>query len=398
MDKFIAIDVGQGDAFFLERDGKFILVDGGSGRKNFTKKFDKAVGNYNLDIIVCTHSDSDHISGLIGFFESGRTSNELWLPGTWTYRIGDVIENPKLFAEELSDNITAFDSQKLDSQRAFLERIGDIFSHTLRGDEEYKHKKPSTTYNPLHVTSRTSREPLYIINVDVIVSEYANSIKTLKNVSNEILKTKKGTEQSLYKNAINTVIKIVELIGLGYKSKAKIRWFEYSKNQCDVGMHGEKFLYSLNSLEINEFKQKSISALYFAALTKANVESLVFYSPCSHSDAGVLFSGDSDYSFPFNTNNISDNSLITSPHHGSESNANAYLVLSIKSTPETILVRSDSSQPKNGRPGSSYISFTKNRYCTKCRESKKPKSPLKFKIPDSGKWTALKNTNKCTCK
>lgn len=412
VDKFIAIDVGNGDSFFLERDGKTILVDGGSGRKNFTKKFNDTVGTFNPDVIVCTHSDSDHISGLIGFLESGRISKELWLPGTWTYRIGDVIAEPQLFAEELSHDITAFDTQILESQRAFLERIGDEFSHILRGKDKVNSMeshfferrtkgKPSNlskSSNSLYEVSGAPDKPLYNINADMITSKYENSLKHLKDTSNKIIKTKKVKNDKLYRNAINTVIKIVELIGLGYKSKARIRWFEYSNNQCQVGLDGEDFLYPLNSSEMKNLKQKNIRALYFAALTKANVESLVFYSPCSTSDAGVLFSGDSDYSFHLDINEISDDSLITSPHHGSESNARAYLVLSGKSTPKTILVRSDSTQSKNGRPGHSYISFTKNRYCTKCRESEKPKSPLKFKITASGKWAALKNTNKCTCK
>ncbi|MEW6046869.1 MAG: MBL fold metallo-hydrolase [Bacillota bacterium] len=58
--KFIAIAVAQGDAFFLERDGRTVLVDGGASARNFLRQFARATGRCKVDIVVCTHNDADH--------------------------------------------------------------------------------------------------------------------------------------------------------------------------------------------------------------------------------------------------------------------------------------------------------------------------------------------------
>ena len=39
MAKFVAIPVGQGDAFYLEREGFTVLVDGGRSRRGFSGQF-----------------------------------------------------------------------------------------------------------------------------------------------------------------------------------------------------------------------------------------------------------------------------------------------------------------------------------------------------------------------
>lgn len=68
------IDVGQGDSIFISSDGENMLIDGGS-----TSEID--VGKYRiipflksnavsyLDVIVVTHADADHISGIAEIFE-----------------------------------------------------------------------------------------------------------------------------------------------------------------------------------------------------------------------------------------------------------------------------------------------------------------------------------------
>lgn len=74
--------VDKGDSFLL-MDNKFhLLVDGGI-------KESDAVSNVtgvtrSLDVMICTHYDSDHIRGLLGIIKlalSGKfTINEIWLP------------------------------------------------------------------------------------------------------------------------------------------------------------------------------------------------------------------------------------------------------------------------------------------------------------------------------
>lgn len=60
-------DIGQGDAFFLETPDHFqMLVDGGPGSAILEKlAADMPFYDRTLDLVIATHPDSDHITGLI---------------------------------------------------------------------------------------------------------------------------------------------------------------------------------------------------------------------------------------------------------------------------------------------------------------------------------------------
>jgi len=60
------LDVGQGDAIFIESPiGVQVLVDGGSGR-TVLRSLGKQMGFFDrsLDVLIATHPDADHIGGL----------------------------------------------------------------------------------------------------------------------------------------------------------------------------------------------------------------------------------------------------------------------------------------------------------------------------------------------
>ncbi len=68
------IDVGQGDATLIRDGSGFdILIDG--GRKSASEQVIEhlqAVGVDDLEIVIATHADRDHIGGLIELLESGQ--------------------------------------------------------------------------------------------------------------------------------------------------------------------------------------------------------------------------------------------------------------------------------------------------------------------------------------
>ncbi|HHW41582.1 MAG TPA: MBL fold metallo-hydrolase [Syntrophomonadaceae bacterium] len=101
---FIAIGVGQGDAFFLDNASTTILIDGGRSTQGFPAQFQKVTERESVDILVCTHNDADHANGILGFLQSGLTCNEVWLPGSWTDRLEDILLHPSKFIEELIFN------------------------------------------------------------------------------------------------------------------------------------------------------------------------------------------------------------------------------------------------------------------------------------------------------
>ena len=80
------LDVGQGDAIYIEApNGNQILIDGG-GSKTVLRQLSKVMPFYDrsIDVIIATHPDKDHIGGLpdvlqrydVDFFlDSGRESD-----------------------------------------------------------------------------------------------------------------------------------------------------------------------------------------------------------------------------------------------------------------------------------------------------------------------------------
>jgi competence protein ComEC len=77
------LDVGQGDAIFIESPtGVQVIVDGGP-EKNLLKELPKVMPWYDrrIDMIVVTNPDLDHYSGFISFLDRYRV-NAILEPGT----------------------------------------------------------------------------------------------------------------------------------------------------------------------------------------------------------------------------------------------------------------------------------------------------------------------------
>jgi competence protein ComEC len=82
--RVVFLDVGQGDAIFIESPtGVQVLIDGGPDRSVLRGVSDElAYWDRSIDMVIATHEDRDHIGGLIDVFERYevatflRTENE----------------------------------------------------------------------------------------------------------------------------------------------------------------------------------------------------------------------------------------------------------------------------------------------------------------------------------
>lgn len=77
----VFFDVGQGDAILISQGSNQTLIDGGSNGKIIMEKLGEYVPFWdrNIELVIATHSDQDHIGGLINVLEN--------------YEIGRVIDN-----------------------------------------------------------------------------------------------------------------------------------------------------------------------------------------------------------------------------------------------------------------------------------------------------------------
>jgi competence protein ComEC len=66
-----ALDVGQGDAFLVEFDGRTLLVDGGPDPARLLAELGASLPPWTrrIDIVALTHAHADHADGLIGVLE-----------------------------------------------------------------------------------------------------------------------------------------------------------------------------------------------------------------------------------------------------------------------------------------------------------------------------------------
>ncbi|MDQ2915460.1 MAG: DNA internalization-related competence protein ComEC/Rec2 [Chloroflexota bacterium] len=92
-----ALDVGQGDAFLVEFDGRTLLIDGGPDPTRLLAELGASLPPWTrrIDVIALTHAHADHADGLIGVLER--------------YEVGLAIEpvglNPGAVATAWSDRI-----------------------------------------------------------------------------------------------------------------------------------------------------------------------------------------------------------------------------------------------------------------------------------------------------
>lgn len=84
------LDVGQGSAVLMEQDGHYMLYDGGPGSSSsFLVSYLSKLHISQLDYIIVSHYDSDHLSGIIGVLNNFSVQTLLapdYQPDTKLYR------------------------------------------------------------------------------------------------------------------------------------------------------------------------------------------------------------------------------------------------------------------------------------------------------------------------
>ena len=87
------LDVGQGDSAFIQTpEGHQILIDGGPGT-SVLGKFSELMPFWDkeIDLVILTHPESDHMQGLLDVLQRYKVDNFLW-----TGVVKDDAENKEL--------------------------------------------------------------------------------------------------------------------------------------------------------------------------------------------------------------------------------------------------------------------------------------------------------------
>ena len=346
---FSALEVGQGDAFLLEKDGWKCLFDSG-GSKSGLESLLKNKRINHLNLAVCSHNDSDHINGFLGILDTNSkiTVDEIWLPGLFGSIIQYVVDNgiPREILEPEDYHIDDIN----------LESLYDRELRTISCDEF------------------EDNMPMYIGFMD-----YAH-----RDMRYEIWPCFRFSLKEL--SLLIKLKNIEEIAKLAYQRGCIIRWFE-PINGC-VANYIDYGFTALNSKETHQIKKlKGVKEFIYAlTLTAENKYSLVF-EYAEEVTPIVRFSADSDCTcqsvMPY-PNNI----IITAPHHGSEANQNVYSQIRGN---DIIWVRSDRKSRK--RPCAAFKRQA-NRYCLAC-SNRNFKAELHFEH-DGNRWQHITRYS-CTC-
>ncbi len=391
MARFIAIPVGQGDSFYFEREGWSVLVDGGRSRKRFAGMFERVTQKANTSIVVCTHNDADHANGVLGFLEDGLDCDEIWLPGRWLEALPDVLAPTDTTWKDLYQDIeeatkTTPDGKIFTENETPLERYAsDNYEKTVR--QVKKEDSPTNEKLDSNGWSESLRDKLERADNWDEYFPYdwpQHLIHWIKMLHSD----KKVAD--LFFSVIEAEQRIKKIALSAFHRGLKVRWFEYDTVNVSDGTNNLK---PLNSRELKILPPRERSLFYTLALSVTNKESLVFWSPTSEEDRGVLFTADSDLHGANLPNSIElEGSIVTTPHHGSKANAIVYQKIAAQTTR---WVRSDGCY-KN-RPCDEFLDLG-HRFCTVCRQGKTFSSKIPVSLfSRSGQWCRSKRTKECSC-
>ncbi|WKC46938.1 hypothetical protein [Pseudomonas veronii] len=405
MAEFIAIPVGQGDAFYLERDGHTILVDGGKNKSAFPGVFCRVTGKDSINTLVCTHNDSDHANGIIGYLNSAMRCDELWLPGRWLEVLPDVLQPIEKVIRLVCEEISEMSARDCASALRIFSNLPNDDHSSFAGESSSRERRPlGSTDEELLGRKEEKLDcggwPLSMISC----------LENAENWGDEPVVGHWGWHWHTYHYGslhgrltgfvIEAASRIREAALLAFQHGISIRWFEYCPSAPSGGLVG--ILTPVNAKEIFAMRRRCKTSLTDAlSLTVANQESLVFWSPPTSDMPGVLFNADSDL-VGVSLSSELENAIATAPHHGSDDNANTYAVVirDAAGCDSTMTwVRSDCRS--RTRPGEVYLGQVGKRYCTLCRpkntERHKPTREVRF-ISQSRQWIPDIESRECECK
>lgn len=364
--RFVAVDVGTGDAFFLQRNDFSALVDGGQAT-GFPRRLKRATGVDAVNVIVCTHNDRDHANGILAFLEEGCDADECWLPATWmeaTHRLCTASD------EEI---ISLFDAkEEVLPEEALREENAEI-----------------SVDDVAEQLTKVEVEPTWLLQTVYSINSW------LVIPPGILIPHGAALSKSTVPPWIADAVRILKIALAAHRLQIPIKWFDTERT---APAQAPSRLSVVNAAPVKSIRRARLSLKGVIKLTTANKNSLVLYSRPDDVAAGVLFCSDSGF-----TNLASPPTdvgmIVTAPHHGScdPENVAVYRMLDeagvAKSPHSWLWVRSN--RDCSERPCDEYIARQK-RCCTRCRgqTGKKPFQNV-IALGSGGTWAS--NSRPCSC-
>ena len=374
-----------------------MLLDGGKSVKGIAAVFKEHTKTNCVDILVCTHNDADHANGMLGFLQADLLAKELWLPGRWLDSLPQVLKPLHSIVEQLASALISNQLQ-IHEQPAGedpLERLKYVESDANHRGQKFSDIGADGWPEQLLAELECCRAE------DWHPSEFFFYPFYPLYWDNFLIK-KDPAKREIFLAAIDAAKRIREIAVEAFHRGIRVRWFQHCPTSpCG----GTERLRPINAREIKQYSVDSgdKDLLNFLALSVSNQQSLVFYAPGEKDEGSVLFTADSDLygiNLTQQLNQKLKNALVTSPHHGSDANCDAYGKVKAAAGPDAATlswVRSDGRF--SSRPGKAYLTTQQPRYCTLCRNNGQSfayKKQVELVYCDSS-WDNASTTKLCSC-
>lgn len=208
----IFFNVGQGDGIFIETPQNYqILIDGGPSSVVLEKLGQEmSFWDRNIDLLVLTHPEHDHIAGLIEVLKTYEVKNILW-----TGVLKDTKEFEewiKLIKDEKADITIAQAGQRI--------IIPNIFFEILHPFENLAGQDIKNTNNTSIIIRLVFNDNCFLFTGDVSKSIERKVIDKGLNLDCNVLKVgHHGSKSSTSKELMESVIPELAVISLGKDNK-----------------------------------------------------------------------------------------------------------------------------------------------------------------------------------
>ncbi len=221
-------DIGQGDAVFIETPENYqILIDGGPS-PNILRKLgrDMIFWDKTIDLIIATHPDSDHISGLIDVLKRYKVKNVLISPiiskDTDVFKVFYQAiwnEGARLYLAEAGQSFSDINFKVLYPFK-FTEYkpLGDFNDMSIVNLLEYKGQKILFTGDATKAVEDILLEKYPEIDIDILRvghhgSKTSSSFNFLKSISPDLAIIQVGKD-NYYKHPHISVIERFQNFGI----------------------------------------------------------------------------------------------------------------------------------------------------------------------------------------
>lgn len=375
--RFVALPVPKGDAFLFEGDNTF-LIDAGANKQRVLQLFRKHAHAPDIDVLVCTHNDSDHAQGVPGLLgQSWPRVGEIWLPAEFKESLEESLKLGVAGTVKLLEDIT--DGTPIDAAADDdVARRDDSAAKDPSADRKPA-AEPVTAALGAHA-ERLRERIVAKVGVGMLRRPFGASVAESASAG---LTLSRAT-------ALRAMANIADIAKAAFKHNVPVVWLRHVDHQVRGVPYSRHGLTVINAVRVARSRPQPL--LRLVALTLQNRRALVLRARVDDVH-DVLFCSDSR--LEFQTRAFTGVSVFTAPHHGSPSNDVAYQWLP---TTTSIAVRSDRQVAAgNATPTTKYSPGCSTRACTRCRASTRSDQAVEATFA-GGAWTLSKTTLRCTCK